>query len=124
MVASLISVVGESLSWYLEYYVHQIVSGSGDNIKFFQRLPEVKEKERHSRWANLSHALNYCTHNYTMDFWGWKEWEKELDWMVLYGVNVSLSIVGVEELWYNVLKKLSFSESEIDAFIPGPAYSA
>lgn len=122
--ASSKSAAGQALNWYLKYHANQMLSHSGDNIKFLERIPEVKEKETHRSWASLRHALNYCTHNYTMGFWGWKEWEKELDWMALNGVNVSLSIVGVEEVWYNVLKKLSFSDSEIDAFIPGPAYTA
>lgn len=122
--ASSKSAAGQAINWYLKHYANQMLSHSGDNIKALKKIPEVKVKESHSSWADVRFALNYCTHNYTMSFWGWKEWEKELDWMALNGINVSLSIVGVEQVWHNVLKKMSFTDSEIDAFIPGPAYTA
>ena len=50
------------------------------------------------------YALNYCTYSYTMSFWNWKEWEHELDWMALNGVNLMLAPMGTEEIWQHVLR--------------------
>ena len=118
------SAAGQGINWYLKYHAKQMLSLGGDNIRSLPILPVIKNKEIHTSWADKRFALNYCTFNYTMSFWGWKEWEKELDWMALNGVNVALTLTGVEEVWYNVLKQLSFTEKEIDEFIPGPAFHA
>lgn len=118
------SAAGQGINWYLKYYANQMLSHSGDNIKSLPYLPKIKNKEIHKSWADKRFALNYCTFNYTMSFWGWKEWEKELDWMALNGVNVALTLTGVEEVWYNVLKQISYTDQEIDEFIPGPAFYA
>ena len=37
------------------------------------------------------YALNYCTYNYTYSFYDWNDWERELDWMALNGVNLMLA---------------------------------
>jgi alpha-N-acetylglucosaminidase len=36
--------------------------------------------------------LNYCTFNYSMSWWDWDRWEKEIDWMALHGINMPLAI--------------------------------
>ena len=59
-----------------------------------------------------------------MAFWSWEQWQKELDWMALNGVNLALSTVGTEAVWQNTLRRFNFSESEIFDFIPGPAFQA
>ncbi|WP_316817645.1 alpha-N-acetylglucosaminidase [Pedobacter nyackensis] len=118
------SAAGQGINWYLKYYAKQMISLDGDNIKPLSSLPVIKNKEIHASWADKRYAHNYCTFNYTMSFWGWKEWERELDWMSLNGVNVALALTGVEEVWYNTLKQFSFTATEIDDFIPGPAFHA
>lgn len=59
-----------------------------------------------------------------MAFWDWNRWEKEIDWMALNGVNLPLAIVGTEAVWKNTLNRLDFSETEIESFIPGPAFTS
>lgn len=114
---------GEAINWYLKYYCNQLLTHSGSNIVALKKLPEIKNTEKHVSWAMHRYSLNYCTFNYTMSFWTWEQWEKELDWMVLNGVNLALAVVGMEEVWYNVLKQLNFSQKEIDDFLVGPAYT-
>ena len=48
------------------------------------------------RYFSHVYYLNFCTPSYTMAWWSWKQWEKELDWMVLRGVNMPLIITGRE----------------------------
>ncbi|MDR0962046.1 MAG: alpha-N-acetylglucosaminidase [Mediterranea sp.] len=93
------------LNWYLKY-------GVGDT----KVRRETTKRERY--------YLNYCTFSYSMPFWDWKRWEQEIDWMAMHGVNMPLSITGIETVWYHLLKRVGYSEAEIGEFIAGPVYMA
>ena len=92
------------------------------NIKMPQRLPALTGRIRRSTNYDIRYALNFCTYSYTMAFWGWKEYEALLDWFALNGVNLMLDIVGQEEVQRRFLREYGYSEEEIGAYIPGPAY--
>jgi alpha-N-acetylglucosaminidase len=112
------------LNWYLKYYCHRSMSHMGDNLSPVNPLPLVKESITIDAMAQYRYALNYCTYNYTMSFYNWSDWEHELDWMALNGVNLMLVANGSEAVWQNALRKLGYGEKEITSFITGPAYNA
>lgn len=85
-------------------------------------LPAVPQKERHETDLKYRYNFNYCTYSYTMAFWDWDRWEKEIDWMALHGINLPLAVVGADVVWYNVLTKLGYTKDEINEFIAGPAF--
>ncbi len=116
--------VASALNWYLKYYCHCQISQAGTNLNLPSNLPVLKEKVCISTPYKYKYFLNYCTFNYTMSFWNWEQWQKELDWMAMQGINLVLAINGTEEVWQNTLKKLNFSDKEIADFISGPAYQA
>lgn len=110
--------------WYLKYYVHANISWNSMEITLPAVLPLVPEKERHETDMSLRYDLNYCTYSYSMAFWDWERWEREIDWMALHGINMPLAITGTECVWFNVLKKLGYSREEINEFISGPGFFA
>jgi alpha-N-acetylglucosaminidase len=112
------------LGWYLKYSCHRSMSHMGDNLSPVGTLPSLATPIRIESWARQRYALNYCTFNYTMSFYSWEEWEHELDWMALSGVNLMLVANGEEAVWRNTLQRLEYSEDEISRFIPGPGYTA
>lgn len=112
------------LNWYLKYYCNRSMSHMGDNLSAVSPIPVIKEKVSISSSAQFRYALNYCTYNYTMSFYNWQDWEKELDWMALNGVNTMLVVNGMEAVWQNTLQKIGYSKKEIDDFIVGPGYTA
>jgi len=114
------------LGWYLKYYCHRSMSHMGDNLSPVTPLPLVPGDKpvTITSWALHRYALNYCTFNYTMSFYSWADWEHELDWMALSGVNLMLVANGEEAVWRNTLLRLGYAEDEIAAFIPGPGYTA
>ena len=112
------------LNWYLKYYCHRSMSHMGDNLSAVYPLPVIKESVKINAVAQYRYALNYCTYNYTMSFYIWKDWEHVLDWMALNGVNTMLVANGEEAVWQNVLRRLGYTEKEISDFITGPAYNA
>jgi len=122
--ASTASAAAEGLNWYLKYYCNRSMSHFGDNLNALPKLPEIKNKVRIVSPYSYRYALNYCTISYSMSFYTWKDWERELDWMALNGVNLMLAPVGMEGVWQNTLRKLGYNDKEIGDFIAGPAFGA
>ncbi|RHJ82758.1 alpha-N-acetylglucosaminidase [Parabacteroides sp. AM08-6] len=116
--------IATGINWYLKYYAGIHLSWNGMQAKLPAELPPVTQKERRETSMKYRYDLNYCTYSYTMAFWDWERWEKEIDWMALHGINIPLSVVGVETVWYNVLEKLGYTKSEINDFIAGPGFLA
>ena len=112
------------LNWYLKYYCHRSMSHMGDNLSPVYPLPVVPAPVRVDAGARIRYALNYCTYNYSMSFYTWEDWEHELDWMALNGVNTMLVANGEEAVWQRVLQRLGYAPKDIEAYIPGPAYNA
>ena len=89
-----------------------------------ERLTVPTGKIRQETAMQNRYYLNYCTYSYSMAFWDWERWEKEIDWMALHGINMPLSITGMEVVWYNLLKRVGYTTEEINEFISGPAFMA
>lgn len=68
--------------------------------------------------------MNYCTLNYSMSFWDWERWEKEIDFMAMNGINMPLAVVGTEAVWYETLLELGFTTEEALNTISGPCFWA
>ena len=100
------------------------MSHLGDNLADPGRLPLLEHPTRVEANAAVRYALNYVTFNYSFLFATWADWERELDWMALSGVNLMLVANGEEAVWQRTLRRLGYSDHEIAAFIPGPAYTA
>lgn len=68
--------------------------------------------------------MNYCTLDYTMCWWDFKRWEKEIDFMAMNGINMPLAVVGSEAVWYETLLEMNFSVEEALNSVSGPAFWA
>ena len=116
--------IATGLNWYLKYYAGIHLSWNGMTAKLPESLPKVSTPVRKETNLALRYDFNYCTYSYTMAFWDWKRWEKEIDWMALHGINLPLTVVGQECVWKNMLEKLGYTKEEINKFIAGPAFLA
>lgn len=113
------------LNWYLRYVCEK-------QITWETRLPvELDEKPSTEFEAVTMYSpyqyryfLNYCTYSYTMPFWDWKRWEKELDLMALGGVNLMLSLTGQETVIRETLLQLGMAPQDVEDYLPGPIYYA
>lgn len=112
------------LNWYLKYYCGIHLSWNHMSQSLPDVLPSVQNKVRKETPLKMRYDFNYCTFSYSMAFWDWERWEKEIDWMALHGINMPLAIVGMESAWRNMLLRLGYSEKEVGEFISGPAYLA
>lgn len=116
--------IATGLNWYLKYYAGIHLSWNGMTAKLPESLPKVSTPVRKETNLPLRYDFNYCTYSYTMAFWDWERWEKEIDWMALHGINLPLAVVGQECVWKNMLEKLGYTKEEINKFIAGPAFLA
>ena len=116
--------IATGLNWYLKYHAGIHLSWNGMTAKLPSKLPPVLQKERHETTMQYRYDLNYCTYSYTMAFWDWERWQKEIDWMALHGINLPLAITGTDVVWFNVLKRLGYTKDEINEYIAGPGFQA
>ena len=68
--------------------------------------------------------LNYCTLDYSMCWWDFEKWEKEIDFMAMNGINMTLAVVGAEAVLYETLLSFNFSKEEALNCISGPSFWA
>ncbi|MBO5794774.1 MAG: alpha-N-acetylglucosaminidase N-terminal domain-containing protein, partial [Bacteroidaceae bacterium] len=122
---SSLSALTSGIGWYLNHYAHVNLSWNNLTTDLSDvQLPVPEVVERRECSADYRYYLNYCTYSYSMAFWTKERWEKELDWMALHGINLPLSVVGMDVVWKNVLEEAGYSREDIDNFVAGPGFQA
>ena len=116
--------IATGINWYLKYYAGVHLTWNNMKAKLPAVLPPVKEKERHETGLKYRYDFNYCTYSYSMAFWDWERWEREIDWMALHGVNLPLVVTGMENVWRNILTQVGYSKQEVNEFVAGPGFLA
>ena len=106
---------------YLLENGYGIVSWTGNRIALPKHLPDMTKKEVESPYR-YHLFFNVCTFGYTMPFWKWNEWERQIDWMAMHGFDMPLSPVGGETILARVWKKLGLTDEEIREYFTGPAH--
>lgn len=116
--------LASGLNHYLKYYCKALITQVGNQVKMPSGIVPVNGTVRRECKVPVRYAYNYCTMSYSMPFWGEDEWQKELDWLALNGVNVVLDITAQEEVWRQFLDALGYSHADIKDYIAGPAFYA
>lgn len=116
--------ITSGINYYLHNYCNASFSWNGDQNILPSPLPIVSGTIRKETPYQYRYSFNYCTHNYTMSFWDWARWEREIDLMAMQGVNVFLSPIGSEAVWQKTLEHFGYSFPEIQNFIAGPSHTA
>ncbi|HTI58416.1 alpha-N-acetylglucosaminidase [Mucilaginibacter sp.] len=114
--------IASALNYYLKNYCFCDIGWNGTNLNIPVVLPPVKTRVHKTTPYTYRYYLNYCTFNYSMSWWDWDRWQKEIDWMALNGINMPLAITGEEAIWQDVYKSMGFTNKQLDAFFCGPAY--
>lgn len=115
--------IASALYYYLKNYCHCNISWNGNNLHLPHPFPLIPEALHVRSPYKYRYYLNYCTFNYSMSWWNWGRWQKEIDWMALHGINMPLALTGQNEIWYKVYKNLGFSDQQLNGFFSGPAFS-
>ena len=114
------------LRYYLKNYLNvDIYWFIGSQLDLAPReLPPVNSTYHGSSIVPWRYHFNTVTFSYTAAFWSWDDWELQLDWMALRGINLPLAWVGYEKILVEVLVEYGFSHSDIASFLSGPAFQA
>ncbi|WP_026998121.1 alpha-N-acetylglucosaminidase [Flectobacillus major] len=114
--------VASALYYYLTEYCHCQITWNGSNLALPSKLPQLSTKIIKQTPYQYRYYLNYCTFNYSMSWWNWERWQKEIDWMAMHGINMPLAITGEEFTWREVYHEMGFSDNDLSDFFSGPAY--
>ena len=98
-----------------------IYSWSGKRFDFPMPLQNMERVLVESPFKH-HYYFNVVTYGYTMPYWDWERWEKEIDWMALHGIDMPLALVANEAISMRVWKKLGLTEEEISEYFVGPAH--
>ncbi len=109
---------------YLKHIAGGHLSWCGDQLVLPDPLPLPQQAITVASRFRHGYAFNYCTFNYTMAWWDWPRWEREIDLMAANGIDLPLAITGTEAVWLNVLQRFGYSKDEAKRFVAGPGYTA
>jgi alpha-N-acetylglucosaminidase len=106
---------------YLREQCSAMITWGGQHVELPTPLPTMSRTRVSCPYKHVQY-LNPCTFGYTMAFWDWPRWERELDWMALHGITMPLAMEGQEWAWQQVWTSFGLSRTEIDAFTTGPSH--
>lgn len=106
---------------YVKSNGYGLVTWSINNISLPDRFQDQAKKIVVTPFRHRQY-MNVCTFGYTMPYWKWDEWQKELDWMALHGIDMPLSPIGSEAIFARVWRQLGLTEEEIGEFVTGGAH--
>lgn len=95
---------------------------TGKRLVWPANLPDQATEETVSLFKH-HYYFNVVTFGYTMPYWDWERWEREIDWMALHGIDMPLALVANEAISARVFSKLGLTNEEIDNYFVGPAHS-
>eukprot|EP01064_Diplonema_japonicum_P009889 TRINITY_DN17307_c0_g2_i1.p1 TRINITY_DN17307_c0_g2~~TRINITY_DN17307_c0_g2_i1.p1 ORF type:complete len:722 (+),score=146.96 TRINITY_DN17307_c0_g2_i1:36-2201(+) len=116
--------VGAALNWYLKYFANCQMTWSGDNLHLPTPLPKVPNDIAITRPYKYGYYENVCTVSYSMAWWEWDRWEREIDWMAMNGINMPLAFTGQEYVWEETFKDFGLTHQDLMPFFSGPAFFA
>ncbi len=116
--------LASAYNWYLKHYCNCHVSWCGDQLNVPDPLPTLKNTIRMKCPHKYRVYFNYCTLSYSAPWWDWQRWQREIDFMAMNGINMPLSVIGLEGIWYNTLLKFGFTDKQARAYLVGPDYFA
>ena len=109
--------IATAFNWYLKYYCNAHTSWFGDRLNLPDQLPLPSEKVYKEINGEYRAYFNYCTLSYTGAWWDWERWQKEIDYMAMNSINMPLSVIGLEAVWYNTLLRFNFTDQEAREFL-------
>jgi len=109
------------VNWYLKYIAHRQVSTNGDRLGDEALPPPDETIERAARYP-WRYALNQNTDGYTMPYWDWPRWEREIDLYALSGINAMVVERGMDSVLYQSFRDFGYSDRELRAWITQPAH--
>ena len=112
------------LNYYYKNYLNVHISEQTKQVKMPSSIVKVGLKLTKETDFDIRYAYNYCTLSYTFAFFDKDDWQRELDWLALNGVNIVLDLAGQEAVWIKFLMNYGYSFDDAKDWLTGPCYYA
>ena len=112
------------LNHYLKYFCKVNISQETARVDMPDKIVPVGDKIYKDSPYEVRYTYNYCTLSYTMSYYGFDEWQRELDYLMLSGINVVLDTTATEALWVLYLQKFGYTLREAVEFVCGYTWKA
>lgn len=109
---------------YLKKYCNVQLSWCGNREIKLDKLVMFDGEFSKKVWQKFRVYMNYCTLDYSMCWWDFDRWEKEIDFMAMNSINMPLAVIGSEAVLYETLLDFGFTDKEALNCISGPAFWA
>lgn len=86
-----------------------------------ETLPDAPVTELTAK-VEQHYFFNYVTFGYSMPYWTWEDWEREIDWLALHGVTMPLAITGFEAVLHDVFVSLGLPSKRALEYLGSPGY--
>ena len=116
--------IAVGLNYYLKYFCNVHVSQETEQVRMPENVVAVDKTIRTETPCTVRYSYNYCTLSYTMSYYGFDEWQRELDYLMLSGINVVLDTTATEALWVLYLQNYGYSVQEAIEFVCGYTWKA
>ncbi|KAG0263633.1 hypothetical protein BGZ95_003754, partial [Linnemannia exigua] len=123
-----LSALGAGLNHYLKHVCKVELTWSGDRFDQLPVVPPLIPAEAgvdgivRASFVPWRYYMNVVTFGYSFAFWDWNRWQRELDWMMLNGINMVLAMAGQEYVVREFYENLGLRRKDIDSFLAGPAF--
>ena len=114
--------IASALGHYLKTHCGWHLTWCGSQEVLPEVLPLPNKRYEATSPYKYRYYLNYCTFNYSMSWWDFERWQKEIDFMALNGINMPLALTGQNSVWQRVYRRLGFTDEQLEGFFSGPAY--
>lgn len=115
--------VAAALNHYLREFCGCHFSRNGDQLALPVPLPRVGSSIRVSSPHDVRFFYNPTTFGYTSAWWGWDEWQREIDLLALSGVNMAQVMPGSEELFRRTLRDhFGYTDAEVRDWLCMPSH--
>ncbi|XP_071140479.1 alpha-N-acetylglucosaminidase-like isoform X7 [Mytilus edulis] len=117
--------VAMGLYYYLTNYCNCQITWAGQQLDIPKELPKLpKSGVTVSANDRFRYYQNVCTVSYSFVWYKWEDWEKQLDWMALHGLNLPLAFTGQEAIFQRVYMKMGMTMKDMQTHFGGPAFQA
>ena len=116
--------IATGLNYYLKYYCKVNVSQETKQVDMPDSIVKVNKAIKRDTKQVVRYTYNYCTLSYTMPYYGYDEWQRELDYLMLSGINVVLDTTATEALWVLYLQNYGYTCQEAIEFVCGYTWKA
>lgn len=112
------------LNYYLKNYLGVSLTPHNTAFELPKQLPEITKPIRRETEITTRLSLNNESYKGERAYWGFTEWQREIDLMALSGVNMAYIPIGSGTAMRNALLSMGVDEDAVAAFLPMPSYYA